>query len=183
MDTSGAVEPRERFERLYAEHAGSVLGYARRRCDPGIADDVVADVFLIAWRRLEDVPADPLPWLLGTARRVLANHRRSLGRWLALRERARVEAAGSTSSLEPASPDGSVLHALAALRPVDREALLLVAWDGLEPSRAAQALGMRPGAFAVRLHRARRRFAAALAAEERRQGLGHSVTTRMEVSS
>jgi RNA polymerase sigma-70 factor (ECF subfamily) len=131
---------------------------------------------------LDDVPADSLPWLLGTARRVLANHARSRGRWLALRERAHAQAAGLAVS-EPTSSDGTVLRALAGLRPIDREALLLVAWEGLEPARAAQALGVRPGTFAVRLHRARQRFAAALAAAEQGQALDRRPTNRMEMSS
>lgn len=57
------------FERLYADHAGQVRGYVLRRCDRSVADDVVADVFLVAWRRLDHVPGTALPWLLGTARR------------------------------------------------------------------------------------------------------------------
>jgi len=67
---------REEFEQLYRQHAGAVLAYARRRTMQAVADDVVADVFLIAWRRVDDVPAERLPWLLGVARRVLANQRR-----------------------------------------------------------------------------------------------------------
>jgi DNA-directed RNA polymerase specialized sigma24 family protein len=66
----------ERFEALYGAHAGAVLAYARRRTSPANADDVMADVFLIAWRRLADVPRDERVWLLGVARRVLANQRR-----------------------------------------------------------------------------------------------------------
>lgn len=173
---------RERFEELYANHAGAVAGYVRRRCDAGVADDVVADVFLVAWRRLEDVPTDGLPWLLGTARRVLANHARSRGRWLALRERAGAEA-GAVVASEPRSADGTVLRALAALRPIEREALLLVAWEGLTPAQAAEALGIRPGTFSVRLHRARRKFASALAAEEHRQAVDLRATNRVEMSS
>ncbi len=67
---------RVQFEQLYRQHAGAVLAYARRRTTQEAADDAVAEVFLIAWRRVDDVPAEPLPWLLGVARRVLANQRR-----------------------------------------------------------------------------------------------------------
>jgi RNA polymerase sigma-70 factor, ECF subfamily len=69
------VDDRARFEDLYSAHAGGLLGFARRRLGASEADDLVADVFLVAWRRLGDVPGDPLPWLLGVARRVLANRR------------------------------------------------------------------------------------------------------------
>jgi RNA polymerase sigma-70 factor (ECF subfamily) len=75
-----------RFEALYREHYAAVLAYARRRI-PGRADDVVSETFLVAWRRLDDVPSDGLPWLYGVARRVVADVRRSAGRQQALAER------------------------------------------------------------------------------------------------
>jgi RNA polymerase sigma-70 factor (ECF subfamily) len=170
------------FERLYAENAGAVRGYVLRRCDSAAADDVVADVFLVAWRRLDELPEDALPWLLGTARRVLANHARARDRWVALHKHLAAERP-AVSPPFGASVDGTVLRALATLRPTDREALLLVAWEGLAPARAARALGVRPATFSVRLHRARRRLAAALAAEERQATTTDCPTTPMEVSS
>jgi RNA polymerase sigma-70 factor (ECF subfamily) len=158
------VESRARFEALYRAHAGAVLAYARRRTDGATADDVVADVFLTAWRRLADVPSDPLPWLLGIARRVLANRRRGEARTAALHDRLVTTATSQASDdRRGGSLDEKVEDALRALSDRDREILLLVAWDGLEPARAARALGVRPGAFAVRLHRARRRLAKLLA--------------------
>ena len=159
---------RERFEALYEEHAGAVRTYLRRRgADAGGADDLVAEVFLVVWRRLEDVPADPLPWLLGVARRVLANHRRGDQRRLALRSRLMgKELAGARVEPAAAERESPVMHALRSLSERDREALLLVAWDGLEGGRAAAALGISAGAFAMRLHRARRRFESALAAPD-----------------
>jgi DNA-directed RNA polymerase specialized sigma24 family protein len=113
--------------------------------------------------RWDGVPLeDPLPWLLGCARRVLANQRRGERRQGSLAERlARAPAAAP----EPAG-DGALAAAFAQLRPQDREVLTLVAWDGLDGVRAARALGCSRGAFAVRLHRARRRLAAALEAAE-----------------
>lgn len=158
------VGARERFEALYTAHAGAVLAYARRRTDASSADDVVADVFLVAWRRLDEVPAEALPWLLGIARRVLANRRRGEGRRAALR--GRLEGEGLVGVQPgPELPDSEVLRALRALGARDQEVLLLVAWDGLDRRRAAAALGIGAGAFAVRLHRARRRFERALATE------------------
>jgi RNA polymerase sigma-70 factor (ECF subfamily) len=143
---------------------GLRLAYARRRTDGATADDVVADVFLTAWRRLDDVPSDPLPWLLGIARRILANRRRSEARTAALHHRlATTEQPQASDDRRGVWLDEKVENALRALSERDREILLLVAWDGLEPARAARALGARPGAFAVRLHRARRRLAKLLA--------------------
>ena len=159
---------RERFEALYGAHAGEVRTYLRRRgADAVAADDLVSDVFLVAWRRLEDVPADPLPWLLGVARRVLANNRRGDARRTALRSRLTGERLASEQDHASAPQHESpVMHALQSLSERDREVLLLVAWDGLERGRAAAALGIGAGAFAMRLHRARRRLERALAAAD-----------------
>jgi RNA polymerase sigma factor (sigma-70 family) len=151
------------FERLYRAHASSVRAYARRRLtSDALADDVVSDVFLVVWRRLDEVP--PQPRLYGIARRALANRRRGEARTTALRERITHERRDPVGIPDE---DGRVLRALARLSEPDRELLLLVAWEGLEPSELAQALGARPETIAVRLHRARRRLTDALAAEDR----------------
>ena len=163
------MEQRARFEALYREHAGAVRAYARRRIETAAADDVVSEVFLTAWRRLPDAPEDPLPWLLGIARRMIANRRRGEARAAALRSRL-----ASATPREPAGePGGAGLDrpleaALRALSERDREVLLLVAWDQLEPARAARALGISRGTFAVRLYRARRRVTKLLADENER---------------
>ena len=73
-----------RFERLFRSEADAVRSYALRRADPADADDVVAETFLVAWRRFDDMPSDPRPWLLSVARRVLANRRRSVQRLASL---------------------------------------------------------------------------------------------------
>jgi RNA polymerase sigma factor (sigma-70 family) len=169
LDTYWVVDARSRFEGLYRAHAGAVLTYVRRRCDPEVADDVVADVFVVVWRRLGDVPDDPLPWLLGVARRVLANRRRGASRNAALRERLISDQVTAPSAASPhPGPNEAVLRALSALAERDRETLLLVAWEGLEPAQAARVLGINANTFAARLSRARRRFARALAAEHGR---------------
>jgi RNA polymerase sigma-70 factor (ECF subfamily) len=160
------MDPQRRFEELYRAHADRVHAYARRRSDASTADDVVAEVFLVAWRRLSQVPEDPFPWLVGVARRVLANRRRAEGRATALRDRL----AGSGPLYEPAAAaaagDERVARALAGLGERDRELLLLIAWEGLGQPEVAAVLGLRPGTVSVRLHRARRRFAEALAAQD-----------------
>ena len=151
----------ERFREIFA-HLGAVTAYARRRGSRD-ADGIAAETMSIAWRRLADVPRDePLPWLYATARNLLLNERRTASR-------------STTAEVpEPSVPaeelrglDPQLDRALRSLCPADREALLLVAWEGLEPTQAARALGLKPTAFRVRLLRARRRFRAAL--EEERQ--------------
>jgi RNA polymerase sigma-70 factor (ECF subfamily) len=171
------------FEELYALHAGAVRGYAMRRCDPETADDIVADVFLVAWRRRAELPEEPLPWLLGTARLVLANHVRAQSRRVRLHDRL---AAEPTIAVAPAHADGResahLRAALASLSERDRELLLLMAWEGLELRQAAEVLGVRPNTLAVRFHRARRRLSAALEAHEADDGSERAPIVHVEIS-
>jgi RNA polymerase sigma-70 factor, ECF subfamily len=175
------VDPQARFEALYAAHNAAVRTYVRRRVDSHDADDVVADVFVIAWRRLRDVPEESLPWLLGVARRVMANRWRGATREAALRDRMMSERPrlAPSASITRESPQG-VLRALGAMREKDRETLLLVAWEGLTPAQAAEALGVSPNTFSARLSRARRRFERALAAQSAQTQAEHgSVKTEV----
>jgi RNA polymerase sigma-70 factor (ECF subfamily) len=150
----------EQLESLHREHAGAVRAYARRRIGRDEADDVVADVFVVAWRRIADVPAEPRTWLLGVARRVLANRHRSAKRQRALYERLAGEAETRPAVAGPAGSgrEGAVLRALASLSPADREVLLLVTWDGLSHAQAAEVLSVRPATLTTRLYRARQRL-------------------------
>jgi RNA polymerase sigma factor (sigma-70 family) len=143
----------ERF-RLVFSYLPTVTAYAHRRGSPD-ADAIAAEAMAIAWRRLADVPADdPLPWLFVTARNLLlADARRRRGQRAVFREREQ-----TVSSPEGILLDSQVEQALQALRPLDREALLLIAWEDLTPSQAARALGVSPTSFRVRLLRARRRL-------------------------
>jgi len=169
-----------RLEVLFRQHSSAVRAYAFRRADPPSADEAVSEVFVIAWRRLEDVPSDALPWLLACARRVLANQRRAEHRRLALSERLngdRVTAVDHRATQDVYRADHALARALATLSDGDRELLRLIAWEELEPARAAQVLGCSRRTLAVRLHRARRRLAAALERAERAE---LSVTTTME---
>jgi RNA polymerase sigma-70 factor, ECF subfamily len=155
----------QRFEELFRRHYPAVRGYALRRAAPDAAQDVVAETFLVAWRRLDDVPGDELPWLFGVARRVLANQRRASGRGAALEQRLAGAAGSPPADLEESVTESDVVRAaLARLSERDREALMLVAWHGLSGKRAARAAGCTRAAFDVRLHRARRRLAAQLEA-------------------
>lgn len=149
---------RVRFDELYRRNAAAVAAYALRRVSREAAEDVVADTFLVAWRRLDQVPEPALPWLLGVARRTLANDRRSSRRRERLAERMRVELDGV-----PVVPvEQRLVDALRTLSIGDREALLLIAWEGLSTAEAAQVLGCSAVACRIRLHRARKRLAAAL---------------------
>ena len=156
------MDRRVRFELLYARQAPAVKAYILRRAHPSVADDLVAEVFLVCWRRFGEIPADPLPWLFGVARRVLSTQRRSEQRRTALRER--LEDNASTSSFFQ-STESLLGGALTRLSDQDRELLLLIAWEEISPSQAAVALGVSAATVRVRLHRARQRLIKALAQE------------------
>lgn len=155
-----------RFGRLYREQARAILAYALRRVEnPEDASDVVAETFLVAWRRLDEVPigrAERL-WLFAVARRVTANIRRAEGRRTRLSERLAETLPAELAN--PPEPDGraaEVLRAMAGLGSEERELLLLVTWDELSPGEAAKVLGLSQIATRSRLHRARRRLRALL---------------------
>ena len=162
--------PESCFEALYAENYARVLGYVARRAPAAVAADVVADVFLVAWRRLDQVPDEPLPWLLGVARKTLANERRGGRRRSALLEALTVESAEPGLSPTPADVQlRAVARAVDQLPERDRDLLRLIAWDGLTTREAASALGISHSACRVRLHRARRRLAQELALDDREE--------------
>lgn len=153
-------EQADSIARLYERHAGAVHSYALRRSDHETADEVTAQVFLVAWRRRSVVPDDALPWLYGVARRALADQRRGASRHRRLGERLRSMAIEEDA--EPMPDDRGLAQALGGLRASDREALLLRYWEELEPAQIARAMGCSQANVAVRLHRARRRLARAL---------------------
>jgi RNA polymerase sigma-70 factor (ECF subfamily) len=167
---------RERFEQVFEAHYRAVSAYALRRCEGAEAEDAVAETFLVAWRRLDEIPANAKPWLLGVARRVIANQRRAAGRRTALAERLARERHLALESLERPP----VVQALERLSDADRELLLLVAWDGLSTEEAAAVLDCSPTALKVRLHRARRRLQAQLQLLERREAAPLTATARLE---
>jgi RNA polymerase sigma-70 factor (ECF subfamily) len=163
-EVAATDDRRERFEAMYRQHEHAVLAYALRRAPAEPAKDAAAEAFLVAWRRFDELPADPLPWLVATTRRTLANQRRSAGRQAILAERLAHER--PDHDVRAAEEDELVRAAFARLGAADRELLALVAWDGLTPAQAARSLGCTPVALRVRLHRARRRLAKGLAALE-----------------
>lgn len=157
----------ERFQALYAEHHARVYAYAVSRVGRQLADEVVSEVFLVAWRRLADVPAPALPWLLTVARNTASSQFRGSARQRSISAEMRAWVTEAELS-EPDVADAvserlSVLTALAALPEADRELLTLVAWHGLKPNEAARVVGCSTATYFVRLHRARRRLERAMA--------------------
>lgn len=171
-----------RFSRLYADHGREVLAYAlRRAAGAEDAGDIVAETFLVAWRRIAEIPAgeDARLWLYGTARRVLANQRRGELRRGRLGERLREAVARELPGASVSEPDedGVVLRALSGLGAADRELLMLVGWEELTPTQVARVLEISPLAVRSRLHRARRRLRILLSeADEDEHG-----TTKLEL--
>lgn len=146
----------ELFEEHFRRFADPIYSYALRRVGPDVAQDVTAQTFLSAWRRRSDAPAEPLPWLYGIARGVLANELRADRRRGALSSRVASQPATDQTRTDEEHP---VMAAMALLSSADQELLLLVAWEGLSAREAAVTVGCSPTAAAVRLHRARRRLA------------------------
>ena len=161
----GEAERRQRFERLYGDNHAGVLAYVLRRIDsPDVAADVLAETFLVAWRRLDQVPegAATRLWLLAVARRLLANHRRGEQRRVQLGDRLRHELSTALSSGVFAAEESLAGSAFRSLSDSDRELLALSAWEGLDPGEIAQVLACSRNAARIRLHRARRRLRQAL---------------------
>lgn len=166
-------DPLERFAGLYDRYYRNVVRYALQHAERGSAEDVASETFLIAWRRLADIPDPPLPWLLGVTRNLLlkqaeAGRRR---RMLADRVAAMTSAADLVAwdAGEHVVERATALQVLASLPERDVESLTLVTWHGLNPREAAAVLGCSPRAFTAGLHRARRRLTAALRATEQAQ--------------
>lgn len=150
-----------KFESIYDSASDRLFAYALRRTDQERALEVVSEVWLVAWRRLPEIPDNSLPWLIGVARKVLANQWRAEERRQSLVERLKHE----LHCLEPqqfqvSDSDHLVSRTLAYMSPNDKEALCLVAWEGMSPRDAAASMGCSTSVFSVRLHRARRRFIA-----------------------
>lgn len=170
MTTGEQRSDAERLGALWECYAHRVQAYAMRHVDPDTAAEVVSETFLIAWRRLADVPGDPMPWLLVVARNTIRNADRSRYRRRLLEDelsRLAEVAGGSEPGAEVLAVERTtLLRGLADLAPKEREALLLVTWDGLTTADAADVAGCSPSAFAMRLQRARRRLAASIADDD-----------------
>ena len=152
-----------RFEELWESYAHRISAYATRHVGPEAAQEIVAEIFLVVWRRLNDVPDDALPWLIVVARNTISVARRSERREhsleFALSQLSAVAAPAAIGPEAVAVERAVMLRGIAGLTEVEREALLLTAWDGLGAAQAAVVAGCSTTAFHVRLHRARRRLA------------------------
>jgi RNA polymerase sigma-70 factor (ECF subfamily) len=161
--TSPGPTLEDRFRQFYAANFDALLAYALRRADhPEDAADVVAESFHVAWRRIREVPAadEARLWLYGVARNVLANHRRGGRRRERLGERLRTHLAEriAPDHAERVSAGHDVREALSRMGDLDREVLVLSAWEGLEPREIAVVVGASAAAVRTRLTRARSRL-------------------------
>ncbi|MEV4169947.1 sigma-70 family RNA polymerase sigma factor [Nonomuraea sp. NPDC049709] len=177
------LDPESRFEEIYGSSYRPLLGYALRRCpDPDDAADVVAETFMIAWRRVEEIPEgdEARLWLFGVARKVLANQRRGERRHERRTAALRAQLAAAPLVARPPGEDLSQMgRVFRALPESDRELLALVAWEQLDPRQIAKVLGVSANTVRVRLYRARRRFARGLA----EAGIEHSRAVAVEGSN
>jgi RNA polymerase sigma-70 factor (ECF subfamily) len=166
MDTTGSR--RSDFEQLYEEYRLPVLAYCTRRVRASDAPDACSETFLVAWRRLDDLPAEPktLPYLYGIAGKVVSNQLRSFRRRGRLDGKLKglgVEAAPDPSTVVVRRAlDGEVESAVRQLRPKDREIVMLYAWEDLSRETIADMMGMSKPAVDQRIHRAYQRLARAL---------------------
>src|ERR687894_3202241 len=143
----------ERFQEIYRRHRPAVVAYARRRMAADGVEDVVAETFLVCWRKLDSVPKEPLPWLYAAARKTLANQRRAAARQAT---RAPVDATTEAAFFEG---DLALGAAFSQLSERDREVLRLVAWESLSIRETATVLGCSMVSCRVRLHRAKKALA------------------------
>jgi RNA polymerase sigma-70 factor (ECF subfamily) len=154
------------FRALYEANRPDVLRFVQRRTSVDRADDVVAEVFLVVWRRLDSAPTghDVRPWIFGIARNLMLNERRGQERRRALEVRLAdpVSSAHARDHADGVVDLVDLARAWRLLGDVHQEALALAVLDDLDAPRAAAVLGISPVAFRLRLSRARRALRAHL---------------------
>ncbi len=170
MTDSHEADAQNRVADIYEEYAPNVAAYALRRASGSDAADVVAETFLVAWRRRDVVPGEPdtLPWLYGVARRVLANQRRANRRSGQLKDRLASEFVRHDVGLPPLEDVEEFRRVARALRELsddDAELLRLTAWEALSPSEIATSMDIAPGTARQRISRARQRLRKHLASD------------------
>ena len=168
MDIAGvmgveAAQGRDKdwFTDLYHDNYRMLLAYARRRVNEQTADEVLAETFLVAWRRRHEVPEGyERAWLFGVARNTILTAARSARRLSNLRSKMRSATAPpwADDPLEVTDWTSALLPAMRSLREADREILMLVAWEELSHDEIGRTLGITPNAVAIRVHRARKRL-------------------------
>ena len=160
-EDSAAGDARSRFRSLYESTFPDIYAFVARSEGPGSdTDDVVAETYLVAWRRLHDVPAPPNDrlWMYGVARNTLARFRRTRQRRGQLFRRLSSQPDDSVPAIEPQSRHPEVLDALSHLPSREREVIRLIYWDGLSQDEAATVIGCSANALRIRLHRAKKRL-------------------------
>lgn len=151
---------RDAFERVVADVYEPLQRYLRRRASADDVDELLDDVLLVLWRRLDEVPPDAaLPWAYGVARRCLANHRRSGRRRERLLRRIVVSRQEPATDEWTSGAEAALHRALDRLPDLDREVIRLWAWEQLEPREIAVVLETTPNAISIRLGRIQRRLA------------------------
>ena len=148
-----------RADKVYEQHAPAVYRYLARRAGPGVAEDLLGDVFVAALstrtRTITHDSGSPLPWLYGIAGNMLRNHFRRRRPVVPLDTISTVDWDAVDARLDAQALGDPLRRALAALSDNERELLLLVAWEGLSPAEAGTALGLSANTARSRLHRAR----------------------------
>lgn len=158
-----STDNQQRFEQIFTDNYLAVRSFLARRAYEGDVDDLLAEIFTVAWRRLGSIPSDARPWLFAVGHKVLANHKRSFRRRAALDMKLRSHCSHDKQhDRTEDADDAKLIDALLALPEPEREALILIAWDGLSHSETAKTLGCSVAAVAMRLHRARKRLKQAL---------------------
>jgi RNA polymerase sigma factor (sigma-70 family) len=166
--TDGVAQNRRRFEELFASTRIGILGFFMRRAStPSDAADLLGETYLIAWRKMPDVPYGDQGrlWLYGVARRVLSNYHRHETVERRLADTLQADLGRHHAAPRAEDPYSEVVEAaLRSLSPGDREIIELSAWEQLTPTEIARVIGMKPGAVRVRLHRIRSAVGVSLAA-------------------
>jgi RNA polymerase sigma-70 factor (ECF subfamily) len=157
-DDDEAARRRARFESLAPALIEPLRRFLARRTDAATADDVLADTLLVCWRRLDDLPEEPLPWAYGVARNCLANAERGARRQLRVASKIAVVDPPREAAAGPGEDDDALGEALGRLRPDDAELLRLWAWEQLTPAEIATVLDITSNAASIRLHRAREKL-------------------------
>jgi RNA polymerase sigma-70 factor, ECF subfamily len=161
---SDSVSEPATFSCLYERHLRAVASYVARRTGSELSEDLTAEVFVRAFRRravFRDEHGTALPWLLGIANNLIADHRRAERRRLEmLRRLATTRLVPSETSVGALSPE--LVGELLRLPPADRDTLLLVVWGELSYAEAATALSVPIGTIRSRIARARERLGSAV---------------------
>jgi RNA polymerase sigma factor (sigma-70 family) len=153
------LESSARFSELYEANYADVLRFVRRRAHPVNVDDIVGETFLAAWRRRDELPSDPRPWLFGTARRAMLNASRGVQRQLTLAARMGSEPMNTPDEFADVEQLIDLTAAWRALPAADQEVLALHVWEDLSAQDAAAVLGITRAGYSMRLSRAKRRLA------------------------